>query len=72
MFTKLSLYVQPYSSLRTPTDTDAHPDAIPNMKRPVNSSGLNAGPSVAPVKTTNNQPMVNGTLHKMMDDLRPR
>ena len=56
----------------TPTDTDDHPAAIPNINRPENSSGLNAGSSVVTVRIISSHPIVYGTLQRMMDNLRPK
>ena len=56
----------------TPTDTDDHPAEIPNINRPVNNSGLNAGSSVATVRIISSHPMVYGTLQRIMDNLRPK
>ena len=56
----------------TPTDTDDHPAAIPNINRPVNNNGLNAGLSVVTVRSINSHPMVYGILQRMMDNLRPK
>ena len=56
----------------TPTDVVVHPMPRPSINRPVNNNGLNAGLSVATVRTINNHPMVYGTLQRMMDNLRPK
>jgi len=51
--------------------TDDNPAPVPIIKRPMKSSGLNAGPSVAAVSTINNHPMVYGIQQRMIDNLRP-
>ena len=43
----------------------------PQMIRPMNKSGLNKGPVVTRAISINNQPMVNGKLHRTIVNWRP-
>ena len=60
-----------YNIVKTYTYTDVavQPTPMPNTNRPVNSSGLNAGSSVAKVRIISSHPMVYVTLQRMMDNL---